>query len=219
MPHRISVGPLGTNVYIEPLGDGTCVVFDPGAEPDAIAGELGRLGLRPVLVALTHGHLDHTAALPALARRYSTPGSDLPVAIHEADRAYLGAAAETTNRRLFADIGASGYFRAYFEPMPEPSFLLEDGGILPGTGIAVIHTPGHTAGSVCFLLPSGDLISGDTLFKDGIGRTDCFDSDQDAIVAGIERKLLVLPPATRVHPGHGESTTIGAEARHFRHRA
>ncbi|MCX7025159.1 MAG: MBL fold metallo-hydrolase [Spirochaetes bacterium] len=216
MPHVITVGPLGVNVYIVDLGDGNSVVVDPGAEPETIMAELDRFALVPVLVALTHGHLDHTAAIPGLARACETRGWRFSVAIHEADGRYLGSEAEATNLRVFDDIGASSFFKRWFSPMPEANTPLRDGDLLPGTGIAVIHTPGHTAGSCCFLLPDGGgLLSGDTLFRGGVGRTDGFDSGEAELYRSITTRLMALPPETMVYPGHGGSTTIRAEARRF----
>jgi len=80
----------------------------------------------------------------------------------------------------------------------------------------VIHTPGHTPGGVCFLAEGGSaLVSGDTLFLDGRGRTDNFDSDESDLVRSVRDRLLCLPDSVRVWPGHGEPTTIGHERHHF----
>jgi len=206
----LSVGPIGENVYIIDLGDGRGIVVDPGAEPERIALALGKL--KPVCVALTHGHLDHTAALPGLLKILGP----LPIAVHEADARYLGAKGEETNLQVFNDIGARNFYRHFWSPMPEADILLKDGGCLPGTNILTLHTPGHTAGSCCFYIESESaLLSGDTLFQAGIGRTDNFDGSEETILESIHRLIQFLPSETKVYPGHGEPTTIAAERPYF----
>lgn len=206
----LSVGPIGENVYIVDLGDGRGIVVDPGAEPERIAEALGNL--KPLCIALTHGHLDHTAALPALLGILGP----VPVAIHAADARYLGAKGEETNLQVFNDIGARQFHRHFWSPMPEADILLQDGDCLPGTDIITVHTPGHTSGSCCFYIESeGALLSGDTLFQSGLGRTDNFDGSEETILESIRNRVLTLPPATKVYPGHGEPTTIAAERPYF----
>ncbi|MBP7094751.1 MAG: MBL fold metallo-hydrolase [Spirochaetia bacterium] len=208
----LSVGPLGVDVYLWQCAPGRCVVVDPGAEPERILGALDREGLEPALVALTHGHLDHTAALPALLAALRGRGVEPPVAIHRADARYLGPEGEETNRRIFADIGGRGYFERFRVELPPADVLLEDGDLLPGTGFRVIHTPGHSSGSCCFHDEAeGVLVSGDTLFRRGVGRTDTFDGDQALLERSIRERLFALPRDTRVYPGHGPGTSIGAE--------
>lgn len=212
MPASISVGPLGVNVYFLPFGEDECVVFDPGADVQAILREIRAIKLIPRLVVLTHGHLDHSAGIPALMAAFVSQGLSVPLAIHAADACYLGTRAEETNRRVFADIHAQQYFDRFFVPLPEPDIVLEDGNCLPGTDIKVIHTPGHSRGSCCFYRESsGELISGDTLFQAGIGRTDAFDADEIDLRVSIRERLFVLPDETEVFPGHGESTSIRTE--------
>ncbi len=95
--------------------------------------------------------------------------------------------------------------------MPAPDLLLAEGDILPGTSWRVVHTPGHSAGSICLHhAGTGALLSGDTLFRGGVGRTDAPDSDPVALARSLSR-LAGLAPETVVYPGHGGPTTIGAE--------
>jgi len=182
------------------------------------------------MVALTHGHLDHTAAIPGLFERL---GMALPIAIHPDDAQYLGETGEGTNHELFDAIGAPAYFRSFWKPLPRATVFLMDGEIVPGTSLQVIHTPGHSQGSICFYeaaLNAGSygvdeevrdeeaeqtlgwscLISGDTLFRDGVGRTDGPDSDPVALERSL-KKLAHFSFATLVFPGHGPRTTIGRE--------
>lgn len=222
MIERLTVGPIGENVYVLPLrpasaggpaaGSGDCILVDPGDEAAKIKAFLDDRGLRPVLIACTHGHLDHSAAIPELREAYRAEGRELPLAVHRGDRAYFGAQGEETNRALFAAIRATGFFRSYWRSMPEPEVLLEDGELLPGSTWKVLHSPGHTAGSACFYEESlGVLVSGDTLFRDGVGRTDGPDSDESELHRSIMTRLFPLPNDTIVLPGHGEPTSVGRE--------
>jgi glyoxylase-like metal-dependent hydrolase (beta-lactamase superfamily II) len=204
----ISVGPLGENVYAVHSGQ-TAFLVDPGDESEKILDFLHRLGLTPQFIVLTHGHLDHSSGIPTLLERWQ--GSLPLIAIHSQDATYLGAEGEATNRKLFEGLKALPYFRHAWKSLPRPDLLLADGDSIPGTNFTVLHTPGHSAGSICLYSPNDSiLISGDTLFKDGIGRTDGPDSDYRALQESLHT-LSKLPPETRVYPGHGPSTTIGRE--------
>ncbi len=222
MIERLRVGPIGENVYILPLERASeqgnaCILVDPGDEAARILAFLESRDLVPVLIVATHGHLDHIAAVPELLAALGAGGTRPPLAIHAGDAAYLGARGEETNRRCFAAIHATGFFRNYWRPLPEPDLLLEDGASLADSPWRVIHTPGHSAGSICLHnAEQGLLISGDTLFQNGVGRTDCPDSDDAALDRSLKERLLGLPPETRVFPGHGEPTTIGREAEALR---
>jgi glyoxylase-like metal-dependent hydrolase (beta-lactamase superfamily II) len=99
-----------------------------------------------------------------------------------------------------------------FTPLPEPDLILEEGHKVLGTGLIVLETPGHTKGSVCLYSEKDALLfSGDTLFFMGVGRTDLPGSSEKSLLDSIRAKLLVLPPETRVFPGHGLDTTIERE--------
>jgi len=221
MIERLTVGPIGENAYVLPLAAiepptgvymPNCILVDPGDEGERILAFLDSRGLIPSCVVATHGHLDHTAALPTLFSAWISRGLRVPLAVHGADLAYFGKAGEATNRALFAAIRATGFFRSYWTPLPEPDLLLSDGDFLPHSTWKVIHSPGHTAGSICLFEASlGILISGDTLFKDGVGRTDGPDSDQAALNHSITSVLFSLPLETKVFPGHGDPTSIGRE--------
>jgi hydroxyacylglutathione hydrolase len=217
MLERLKVGPIGENAYVlaarGPAGEkDRCILVDPGDEGGRILAFLDGRGLTPLCIVATHGHLDHTAAIPDILEAFASRGIDVPIAAHPLDAGYFGDRAEKTNRGLFTAIRALGYFTSYWRPIPEVRILLSDGDAIIGSAYRVIHTPGHTAGSVCLYdEASGILVSGDTLFRDGVGRTDGPDSDGAALEASLAR-LLALPPGTKVFPGHGEPTTIGREA-------
>jgi glyoxylase-like metal-dependent hydrolase (beta-lactamase superfamily II) len=212
MLDRLTVGPLGENCYVLHAGEGRCVIVDPGEEAARILAFLDDRGLVPGLVVATHGHLDHIAALPDLDLAWEKRGLAVPLAAHRAELPYFGEAGEKTNHSLFASIRALGYFRNYWRPIREPSILLEDGDLLPGTAWRVIHCPGHSPGSIC-LHDAGSalLVSGDCLFRDGVGRTDGFDASAEDLHHSLMTRLFVLPEETRVFPGHGDPTSIGRE--------
>lgn len=211
MLERLTVGPIGENAYVLDSG-GSCILVDPGDEGGRILSFLDSRGLEPSLVVATHGHLDHTGAIPELLAAWRMRGRAVPLAVHVEDSGYFGERGEETNRLLFEAIRASGYFKHYWRPMPEPDILLADGDELPRSSYRVIHCPGHSAGSICLYDASSSiLVSGDTLFRDGVGRTDGPDSDAAALEASLVR-LFKLPPDTKVFPGHGDETTIGRES-------
>jgi glyoxylase-like metal-dependent hydrolase (beta-lactamase superfamily II) len=212
MLERLTVGPIGENAYIL-LGGASCILVDPGDEAGRILSFLDSRNLTPSAIVATHGHLDHTAAIPELLAAWHSRGVEVPLATHALDADYFGAKGEETNRALFHAIRALGYFKAYWRPVPSPDLLLGDGDLVPGSAYRVIHSPGHTRGSICLYDAAASvLVSGDTLFRDGTGRTDGPDSDPKALAASLAR-LFALPPGTKVFPGHGDETTIGEERR------
>lgn len=205
---RLRVGPIGENTYaIESNSVG--VLVDPGAEPEKILAFLSQRKFDISLIVLTHGHLDHIAAIPDLFETWKD--KSIPVACHQEDADYLGTAGAKKNRAIFEAVGADGFFDGYWKPMPAASLLLNDGDYVPGTSLLVLHTPGHSRGSICLYdKDAGFLVSGDTLFRDGIGRVDTPDASQAEIEQSLKR-LAALPPDTVVYPGHGPRTTIGRE--------
>jgi glyoxylase-like metal-dependent hydrolase (beta-lactamase superfamily II) len=214
MVNQITVGELATNCWIVPLpqSGGKCVLADPGGDGDAIIARLGRLLLRPAYIALTHAHFDHIAALPDIAAAYP----DAQIAIHRAEASKLGPGCRELHRRDFAAAGASSYVDAFFAAgrgmeMPEASVLLDEGSMLGP--FRVLHLPGHSPGSIGLLWEEEKiLLSGDTLFRAGMGRTDLPGGDWELLNASLER-LFKLDGDIRVYPGHGETTAIGRERR------
>jgi hydroxyacylglutathione hydrolase len=199
------VAPLGCNCTI--LGDearGEAIVVDPGGEHERILGRLAELGLRCVAIVHTHTHFDHVGATGEVQQ-----ATDAPTMLHEQD--------------LFLYQGVQMQLDTFGIPLraPEPveidRFLRDGDTVVAGAVEAgVLHTPGHTPGSLC-LTVSGSrpvLIAGDTLFRGSIGRTDLWGGDKHAILASIKKKLLTLPEDTLVITGHGAVTTIGDERRH-----
>ena len=180
--------PLENNVWI--VGDDREVlVIDASHEPDPIIAAVGRRQVTAIVC--THGHHDHVNVAPALARAF-----DAPVALHPDDLVLWESS----------------------HPDREPDIVLAEGDTFSAGGYAmdVIRTPGHTPGSVCLQLASeGTVFVGDTLFPGGAGATRGPLADFGTIIESIQTRLFTLPPDTVVHPGHGESTTIGAESPHL----
>jgi len=207
-------GPFGTNCWIlAPGANSEAVIIDPGMESRAgIEQVVAEHHLNPVAVILSHGHLDHMWSVLPVCEGY-----DIPAWIHPDDRALLadpwaGVSAET--RMMFASVvGATDF--------AEPSDVRElaDGSLLEIAGMTFTadHAPGHTPGSTAFrMMQTGAeplMVSGDLLFAGAIGRTDLPGGDHAAMLDSLARVVLTQPDEMLVLPGHGETTTIGAERR------
>jgi hydroxyacylglutathione hydrolase len=193
----VVVGGLETNcylVYCETTRE--CAVVDPGAEHELIFLAIAEDELKPVLLINTHGHVDHIGANRDVKEHFGTP-----IAIHSADAPMLGKV-QQLELRLF--LGA--------KDSPAADRILRDGdAVRIGTGaLRVLHTPGHSPGSIA-LRADGFLLSGDTLFMEGVGRTDLPGGSRTQLVKSIREKLMTLPDDLVVLPGHGPHTTIGHE--------
>jgi len=193
------VGPLACNCTL--LGDeeaGEAIVIDPGDEIGRIHRRLIELGLTLKQILVTHAHIDHVGGALKLKRLTGAPiflnENDLPLLkMMETQAAWIGVATPET---------------------APPDESLADGLVigLSRYPAKVIHTPGHTQGSVCLhIAPLNLLIAGDTLFAGSIGRTDLPGGNYNQIIDSIATRLLPLPDTTQVLPGHGLATTIGAE--------
>lgn len=200
MIHEILiVGPLQCNCSI--LGDETsreAIVVDPGDDISRIVSTLEKHRLTVKQIIVTHAHIDHIAGAERLKQLTGAPvlynQSDLPLV-----------------RMMDVQAGWLGI------PTPEvapPDASLEDGQIISITGLtgSILHTPGHTEGSVCLYLPEQSLLlAGDTLFAGSVGRTDLPGGDSKKLIQSIHDSLLILPDEVTVIPGHGASTIIGIE--------
>jgi hydroxyacylglutathione hydrolase len=176
------------------------LVLDPGLQVGVVSDFIEKNDLDVQYVLLTHGHVDHVFGVPAIREQ-----TGAPVYMHPLDRVQL-----ERNPKVIRQFGLDpGQFG---EPIIDHD--LQEGQPVGWQDLAfdVVHTPGHTEGSVAFLL-ADSCFGGDTLFNRGIGRTDLPGGSYEAIVASIQGKLFKLPPETIVYPGHGQVTTIGEEMR------
>ena len=188
-----------------------CVLIDPGYEAENIITWLEKQKRYPRYILLTHGHFDHIGAINGIVSYYQTVYQlNLGIGIHKNDKMYLGKESYNVHKESFAVVmGNPGYIDEYWSALPEPTLLFSDGDSVGS--FKVIHLPGHSLGSVAFYDENaGVIFSGDTLFKNGIGRTDLPGGDRKAIMASLKR-LFSMDKNIVVYPGHGPITYIGAE--------
>lgn len=200
---QMTVGELAENCYLfinAQTKEG--FIVDPGDEASRISVRVGHEQMKPTAILLTHGHFDHFLAADELAKRY-----EIPVYIHEEDASLLQDPNDNLSLPFF---GIRATLKA------DKTFTEGDILSLCGYDFKVIHTPGHTRGSVCFYQKElGICFSGDTLFCESLGRTDFPGGNVKDIVASICKKLLLaLPEDTVVYPGHNEQTTIKHEKKY-----
>lgn len=193
------VGPFQENSYFLRRPDSREVVLiDPGDEVERLVAQIEREGLLPKAIVNTHAHLDHIGAVVPLQQRY-----ELPFYLHEAELPVLKMAPLAA--RMFGvpapAIPEVDHYLAVGEPLS-----------LAGLELELRFTPGHSPGSVTFLV-GGVAIAGDVLFYGSIGRTDLPGGDHATLIASIERELMALDDETIVFCGHGPHTTVGRERR------
>jgi len=200
MIHEIlPVGPLRCNCSV--IGDETtheAMVIDPGDEIEDVLTLIRKHNLQVKQIVITHAHIDHIAGAHRLKQLTGAPilynQNDLPlVKMMDVQAGWLGIATPVVSN---------------------PDDTLDDGKLITVTGLtgSILHTPGHTEGSVCLYLPDQTLLlAGDTLFAGSVGRTDLPGGDTQTLIRSIQEKLLSLPDSTKVVPGHGPNTTIGNE--------
>ncbi|BAT71974.1 hydroxyacylglutathione hydrolase [Thermosulfidibacter takaii ABI70S6] len=198
----VVVGPLEVNCYIiwdEKTKEGA--IIDPGAEGKRLERILEVEGIDLKYIINTHGHVDHIGANKDIKEAFP----DAQLAIHSKDLALLHNA---LNSFIAPMVGAKA--------SPEPDILLEEGDNIEFGNITleVIHTPGHTPGSICLYSPEGIMFTGDTLFAGSVGRVDLPMAEPDKLIPSIKEKILKYPDDTVILPGHGPTSTIGDERRY-----
>lgn len=197
--HMETVGPFQENSYfVTDEHTGSTVIIDPGGDAQKLIRVIESGGFKPRWIMNTHGHIDHLAAARELQEAYR-----IPFYIHAEDEALVQQA-----------VNYAALFAYPLQQIPLTDRYLEDN--MPFTleqiEIKVLHVPGHTRGGCAFYIPSEKvLFSGDTLFRESVGRTDLPGGDYATIQKSIRQKLFILPEDTTVYPGHGPVTTIGYE--------
>ncbi len=191
-PIVLSVGPIAANCYIVPGEGGGCALIDPGGDAPRILRVLEEKALTPRAILLTHGHFDHIGAVGEIKDRYACP-------------LIVGKGDEELLEDPSLSLGREERFRL------KADRLVSEGDVVECAGLrfAVLETPGHTRGGVCYLC-EGALYSGDTLFRGDCGRTDLYGGDWAALRRSL-RRLQELPADTRVYPGHGPSSDMETE--------
>ncbi|MEA3309236.1 MAG: MBL fold metallo-hydrolase [Chloroflexota bacterium] len=193
----LPIGLVNSNIYLvydEAQRDGAIV--DTGGNHQLITPEIKQRRLNIHYILNTHGHFDHIAANAPLKAAYP-----VPLGLHLADR------------ELLLSGGGATLFGLAYDPSPPPELELTDGLTLQvgNWELQIIHTPGHTPGSVCIYLPGKQaLLTGDTLFAGSVGRTDLPGGNARQLMASL-RRLLALPPETVIYPGHGPCSTLARE--------
>jgi len=188
---RIVVSDFFTNCYIIGCNEEkVCGIIDPGSQGEKIKEIIESKDLKPVIIINTHGHFDHIGANNFF---------NLPVYIHKNDFKFL----KDPEKNL------SSFFSIPYICKNDVFEVKENDVIKIGKlKLEVLHTPGHTPGSIC--LKTGNILfTGDTIFSDGIGRTDFPEGDEEKLIKSIKTKILTLPDEIIIYPGHGEISELG----------
>lgn len=223
----IQTGPIQVNTWIVPLAGNDVFIVDPAGssitgDSTAITSYLAQNHLTPVAVVLTHGHFDHVIGLSVIKHAYPS----IKIAIHQDDKDALGPQAEFFHRQCLAPMGGLSILPALTD-LPQADFILSDTDTLDKfftqdfcsiedvkafSEWKVIHTPGHTEGSIClYNQTQKKLISGDTVFFQSYGRCDLFGGSESKMQASLARLKKIIPGDTQVFPGHDYSGFLLSE--------
>jgi glyoxylase-like metal-dependent hydrolase (beta-lactamase superfamily II) len=195
---RFVTGPIETNTYVVIHSSRECLIIDPSSGLDEVLSLIRDEQLQPQAIVITHGHFDHIAGIPEILNDFP----QLPVYIHPDERTML---TDPMHNMSFM-IGEMFRYDGPISDLNEGPFSI---GSITGT---VYLVPGHSPGG-CALLAGNYLLCGDILFAGSVGRTDFPGGNQELLISGIEKKLMVLDDETVVCPGHGGRSTIGRERR------
>lgn len=197
--HVLPVGPLQENcALVEHVPSRTAAVVDPGDEGESILGFLSERGLALSLILVTHGHFDHVGAIGVLKA-------------HTGAKVYAHAGDVELMKRAESH---GALYGIPVDPVPSPDALVADGDSIPfgEAAFEVRHTPGHSAGSVTYVL-NGWAFVGDLIFAGSIGRTDLPGGSMPALMKSVREKIFTLDDDVVLVPGHGPDTTVGREKR------
>ncbi|MBS4199662.1 MBL fold metallo-hydrolase [Bacillus sp. FJAT-49732] len=195
---KIPLGPLQTNCYILYNADKECIVFDPGDQGKDLNNYIQDEGFSPLAILMTHAHFDHIGAIDEVRDRW-----EIPVYIHEKEAEWLTNSTLNGSARYGANITArsADHLILKEESLKIGPFLLQ-----------VLHTPGHSPGSISYYSKEANaLFGGDTLFAGSIGRTDLPGGNHEQLLTSIKAKIFNCPEPTKVLSGHGPVTTIKEE--------
>ena len=188
---------LAENTYvIHEKDNAAALIIDPGASLSQLEEYLTPNNLKPTHIFCTHAHVDHVRSAALLQKNYGAK-----LYIHKSDAPILEQTNEFSKLYSLPSIDV---------PKIDHTFSDEEEIIFLSSNIKIFHTPGHSPGCVC-IYTNEMLFSGDTIFKESIGRTDLPGSDESAIFDSIENKIMKLPDEVKIYTGHGESTTVGHE--------
>lgn len=209
MTRTLPSGYLQTNCYLYSGDQRHLFIIDPADEASRIIREARATGLIVSGIILTHSHFDHILACREVAAAFDLPG----VYLHPAEASMMGLQGKRNQEQSVMRLvpALKEHIQPFLSDLPEP-IPVGDRHLIEGSDLEVLHTPGHTAGSIClYSRESQVLFSGDTLFAGSVGRTDFPGGDHRLLIGSIRYKLLCLPDETRVYPGHGQETSIGVE--------
>lgn len=197
---RFIVGALEVNCYLIGCNQSKEIaVIDPGGEADTIFTTIEEKNYVPKYIINTHGHIDHIAANKDFKERYH-----IPLMIHSKDSFLL-----STRQDPMLEMVLNA------KPSPPADEFLEEGQKISigSVTLEVLHTPGHSPGSISLIFDEA-LLTGDTLFAGGIGRTDLPGGSYDALMKSIKEKVLTFDRSWKIYPGHGPFSTVGEECNH-----
>jgi hydroxyacylglutathione hydrolase len=189
----LPLGPLQANCFIVVQGQ-TGLVIDPGDEANVVIEAFGEFGFAPAAVLVTHGHFDHFGGVAGIAGHF-----DIPVYVGEPDATQ------------FAEGGLSSLAGFDVTPVKDAKLLRGEQAIALPIPVTAVPTPGHSKGSVTFVIGDTHLFVGDLLFNGSVGRTDLPGGDMDELLDSVATLVRRFPPDSLVHPGHGPDTSLGRE--------
>ena len=194
--HIIPVGDIAENCIIAKCPETSeAIIFDPGDESEKLIKYLKNINAKPRLIVNTHGHHDHIGAIPELKKVFR-----IPIWIHRDEEEYF----------LDPNKNYSALTERSVKIKPDKLFTEEDIISIGTLEFKILHTPGHTLGSCCFLY-NDVLIAGDTIFAGSIGRCDLYGGSEREIIRSIKNKILPLDDKITILPGHGRHTTLKEE--------